>query len=174
MRKNEVTFSITPAPNTEATEERAKRLALFVSTIGERPESFLQLIKEHKTVGRILAIATHPEVRQYGAEVDDRDSYTFDVRALFATAQILRHEDDLEADADPETSLALRQGLEHRRAQEKQAELGRAEMPEQDWRVERLGIVATQLGDIRPDFDGNDPAVDVSLPVIQHSVPRVA
>ena len=57
---------------------------------------------------------------------------------------------------------------------EKQAELGRAEMPEQDWRIERLGIVATQLGDIRPDFDGNDPAVDVSLPVIQHSVPRVA
>ena len=49
MRKNEVTFSITPAPNTEATEERAKRLALFVSTIGERPESFLQLIKEPAT-----------------------------------------------------------------------------------------------------------------------------
>lgn len=167
MRKNEVTFSITEAATTQESSERAHRLALFLSTIRERPEVFPRLVDSHKTVTGFLAAAEHPEVQRYGAEQDYRDGYTFDIRALFATAQILQHEDDLEVDFDKETSEALQKGLAARRALERAAEVGNAEIPRTDWRIERIGIVASALGDIRPDFDGNEAGVDISRPVTQ-------
>lgn len=173
MRRQEVTFSVTEANDAESTE-RARRLALFVSTIKESPEALMRLAKEKKTVDSIIDSARHPDVRAYGEQPDYRDGFPREVRILYATGLVLKHKDDIEADkVDAQTSAAMRQGYESYTRQLRESEHGRAEKPAMDWRVERLGILAAEMSDVIPDLDGNLPAVDSGmLSVHEGETPR--
>jgi len=130
-------FSATEAQGvTEISErERAKRLALFLSTVQESPDAYRVLINKFTQVEDVLAQAVKPEVMEYSLRPDDHESFPYTIRAIHVTGEILRHGDDLEANPDPETAEAMRVAIAAERRKD----------PDVNARVVRLGALAAQI-----------------------------
>lgn len=137
QRRLQPEFSATEAQDvTEISgRERAKRLALFLSTIRESPDAYRVLIGKFAQVEDVLKQAVHPEVMEYGLKPDDHESFPYTVRAIHITGEVLRHGDDLEAMPDPETAEAMRNALAAERRKN----------PDVSARVVRLGALAGQI-----------------------------
>jgi len=138
QRKLRPEFSATEAQGdvTEISErERAKRLALFLSTVWEDPDTYKVLVKKFSNVEDLVAKQAMPEVVQYGLTPDDHESFPYETRAIYVTSEILRHGDDLEADPDPETAEAMRNELATERRKN----------PDANNRIIRLSALAGQI-----------------------------
>ena len=118
-----------------AERERAKRLALFLSVVWEQPDVSRSFISKFARIEDILSQSGHPEVVQYGLTPDDKDNYPYQVRATYATGELLRHDDDLEADTDTETAEVIRATLED----------AKRKNPDVNARLLRLGTLAGQI-----------------------------
>lgn len=138
QRKLRPEFSATEAPSdvTEISQrERAKRLALFLSTVWEDPEAYKKLIGRFYRVKDVPAKSVIPDVMQYGRTPDDYETFPYETRAMYVTGLILQYEDDLEADTDPETAEAMRAAITQERRKN----------PDANARIIRLGALAGQI-----------------------------
>ena len=137
-RQNPPEFSISEGDELDdaaAIQERARRLAFLLETMRHDPAAYSTFIDRYNYVSDVIEASADTTVQEFGKQPDAHHEFTFDVRALFATAQVLRHQDDLYADTDRETIDAVTSKL---RAESRTN-------PAIDRRLLRLSTIADEL-----------------------------
>lgn len=137
-RQNPPEFSISEGDELDdaaAVQERARRLAFLLETMRDNPVEYGKVIDRYDYVHDVLAASKQPEVQEFARRPDAHQEFTFNVRALFATAQVLHHRDDIFADTDRETIDAVTAKLQTKTRTN----------PDIDRRLLRLSTIAEEL-----------------------------
>lgn len=132
-------FKLAPEDaNQDGMQARATRLALFFDILTQSPERANILLKGYVSVTDVeqhLDAQPYNQISHGQAELEE---LPYDGQLTYATALILRHQDDMIAEPDPETAAAMRSEI---------ASKERSQQP-YDRRLTRLQVVAQQLTEL--------------------------
>jgi hypothetical protein len=110
-RSEAPTYQLLSVGETQRDEERAKRLALFSSTLRESPEVMSMLMHKAGTASEMLRKAQHPDVEAYGQRLDALEEFPYDNRAIYTIGALLLHNDGDHVAFDTETQHAMARAM---------------------------------------------------------------